>query len=91
LFTFTDTAATLIRSLISSAELSPMSGLRFTRNGRSGSLEMSLADQPSDGDQVFTHHDTRVFVAPVAALRLEWQVLDARADTRGASFLLIDH
>jgi Fe-S cluster assembly iron-binding protein IscA len=90
MFTYTDTAAALIQSLISSTGEGSASGLRLSLDPSWGSLRMGLAHSPHADDQVFSHHDTRVFVAGEAATRLETQVLDARIDRQRTAFFLVD-
>jgi Fe-S cluster assembly iron-binding protein IscA len=90
MFSYTDTAAALIQSLVSSPEGSSGSGLRFSVDPSWGSLKMELARGPDAGDQIFSHRHTNVFVAEDAAARLEKQVLDARIDKERAAFFLVD-
>ena len=78
MFGFTDDAAALIRLLIDNHGLDSGTGLRMSINPIQGSLVMSLTTSPDTTDEVFTHHDVRVFVDPAAQTRLHTQTLDAR-------------
>jgi iron-sulfur cluster assembly protein len=90
MFAYTDTAATLIRSLISSTGGGAASGLRLSVDPSWGSLRMELAPSPEAGDEVVNHHDTNVFVARSAADRLDRRILDARIERRRTAFFLVD-
>jgi Fe-S cluster assembly iron-binding protein IscA len=90
MFAYTDTAATLIRSLISSTGGGAASGLRLSVDPSWGSLRMELASSPEVDDQVLNHHDANVFVAGSAAARLDRRVLDARIERQRTAFFLVD-
>jgi iron-sulfur cluster assembly protein len=89
----TQEAATAIRAMLSSAPMSEDAGLRiFTtrrENGGAG-LELALAEEPADSDQVVEEAEARVFLEPVAAAALDDKVLDARAEDEGITFLIAD-
>jgi Fe-S cluster assembly iron-binding protein IscA len=90
MFTYTDAAAALIQSLISSTGESSASGLRLSIDPAWGSLRMDLVPGPDTDDQIFRRHDTNVFVTGAAADHLETQVLDARIEEQRTAFFLMD-
>jgi Fe-S cluster assembly iron-binding protein IscA len=90
MFTCSDDAATLIRSLVDDAELPDGSGLRLVLNAGTRSLMMSLAARPHAADEVHVHGDVCVFVASSAATRLDQQTLHAQLTGRRRTFYLLD-
>jgi Fe-S cluster assembly iron-binding protein IscA len=90
LFGYTASAAELIKSLVSSVDDSSLSGLRLSLDPAWNSLRMGLVNNPNVDDQVFSRHDTNVFVAEAVAARLERRVLDARIDGPRSVFFLAD-
>ena len=63
-------------------ELAGDGGLRFVgKEGEEGSVqfEPSLADEPSDGDQVVERNGARVFLDGLAAEKLDDQILEVHS------------
>jgi Fe-S cluster assembly iron-binding protein IscA len=89
-FAYTNTAAALIQSLVSSAGGKSASGLRLSLDPSWASLRMELVPGSGVADQVFSHRGTKVFVTEAAAARLGTQVLDARIEEQRAAFFLVD-
>jgi Fe-S cluster assembly iron-binding protein IscA len=62
-------------------ELAEAGGLRLVAvgSGKDVELELSVADEPEDGDEVVEHAGARVFLDPAAAAELDDQVLDVHS------------
>lgn len=84
----TDGAASMIEGLVQDGELPPGAGLRIAQREDHPSLAMSLAEQAAPEDLVLIEQDARVFLAPVADVRLTGQTLDARVNELGAAFFV---
>jgi iron-sulfur cluster assembly protein len=71
----TDAAARAI------VEMAGEGGLRFvaTSSGDDVELELSVAEEPEDGDEVVEHGGARVFLDPTASGELADQVLDVHS------------
>ncbi len=80
----TESATTVIRSLVDRPELPDTAGVRIasTHDGP-GPLAVAPAGAPDAGDQVVEEQGARVFLEPTAAAMLEDQVLDATVDAEG--------
>jgi iron-sulfur cluster assembly protein len=90
MFTCTDSAADLIRTLLDAADLPDRAGLRLALDPTTWSLAMSLAPGPVEYDRVHAHGDVRVFLAPSALPRLDRRVLDAEVSEGARAFFLVD-
>ncbi len=88
MLTMTDTAQTAIRSLSEQAGLPETGGVRLAMDEGQSGLQMSLAPQPEDGDQVVEDAGARVFMPTETATLLETQELDAAATPEGTGFSL---
>jgi len=88
--TVTPQAAAMIDELAGQARLPDGGGLRIAQRVDQPSLGMALVEAPDPDDAVLDQHRVRVFLDPCAAGRLAGQVLDSRADDRGAAFFLAD-
>lgn len=80
----TDNAAMAIRDITEAQEVPPGAGLRIAADAAAGSLTLSLAAEPFDGDQVVDAAGARVFLDSDAALLLDDKALDAEVDAAGA-------
>jgi iron-sulfur cluster assembly protein len=80
----TDNAATVIRDLTSQGEVPEGSGLRIAADAMEGSLTLSLAPQPEEGDQVVDAAGARLFLDSDAAVMLDDKELDAAVDQGGS-------
>jgi iron-sulfur cluster assembly protein len=80
----TDSAAMAIRDITSAQEAPEGAGLRISADQTPGSLTLSVASEPYEGDQVVTASGAKVFLDPEAALLLDDKELDAGVDARGA-------
>lgn len=85
----TEDAAELIVQLVAAAELPPGAGLRIAQRDDHPALAMSLAAAGPEDRQVPSDQAV-VFLAPVAAARLEGQTLNARSGETGAAFYVRD-
>jgi iron-sulfur cluster assembly protein len=83
MLTLTDNAVTAIRTLTGEQALADAGGLRIS-NGAEGTLTLSLANQPSQGDEVVENAGARLFVAPEAAQMLDGMALDAAMEPDGS-------
>lgn len=88
MLTITETAQTAIRSLSEQAGLPETGGVRLAMDETQNGLQMSLAQEPVDGDQVVEDAGARVFMPTETATLLETQELDAAATPEGTGFSL---
>lgn len=84
----TDDAASMIEALVHDRALPAGAGLRIAEREDHPSLAMSLAAAAEPDDTVLVEHSARVFLAPVAELRLDGQTLDARTNEVGSAFFV---
>lgn len=82
----TDQAAAMIEQL--ATDRPEGTGLRIAQRDDAPSLAMELVDAPSPDDVVVPLEQAVVFLGPVAAARLDAQVLDARTGDNGSAFFL---
>jgi Fe-S cluster assembly iron-binding protein IscA len=83
MLTLTDDAVVAIRTLTDGRAVSDEGGLRIDSDAV-GSLTLSLAAGPSEGDQVVEDSGARLFLAPVAARALDDKALDATIERDGS-------
>jgi len=81
--TMTDNAVAAIRSLTGQPEVPAGAGLRIATDPNAGSLQLSLAPEPMEGDQVVDSGGARLFLDGDAALLLDDKALDASVDEQG--------
>ncbi|MBO0868673.1 MAG: adhesin [Micromonosporaceae bacterium] len=81
--TLTDHAVAAIENLTTQSEAPPRSGLRIAMDGNRGSLQLSLAPQPVQGDEVVESGGARLFLDRDAAVALDTKALDAGTDPDG--------
>jgi iron-sulfur cluster assembly protein len=62
----------------------------YSLNGSGPAIEMELASEPEDEDQVIEDRGVRLFVEPHAAKTLEGKVLDAEMEEGEVRFALLD-
>lgn len=86
LLRLTRRAAAMIDDLVRRADL-PAGGLRIAQETGPG-LTMQLAPAPREEDDVLVHAGVALFLDPVAAVRLQGEVLDARSGENGSAFFL---
>ena len=80
----TDSAVTAIRNLTAQPELPDETGLRIMSQDEGGpAFQVTLAENPTDGDQVIETEGARVFLEPGAAVALDDKSLDAQVDDEG--------
>ncbi len=84
----TPSALAMIARLRDSAGGSGGTALRISGGGEAPGLRMSLAGQPDPDDVVLIEPEATIFLDPVAAARLDRELLDARSDERGSAFFL---
>lgn len=83
MLTVTDNAVAAIRSLTDQPEVPDGTGLRIATDPTAGSLQLSLAPEPHDGDQVVDNSGAKLFLDSDAALLLNDKALDASVDDQG--------
>ena len=90
MLTITDTAAEAIRGIVAAPELHEGAGLRIATHPEAGeaALEVSVADQPDDTDQVVSEAGARVFVEADAVPLLDDKLLDAQIEGTRVGFTL---
>jgi len=62
----------------------------YSLNGSGPAIQMELASEPEDKDQVIEDRGVRLFVDPGAAATLDGKVLDAEIEEGGVRFALLD-
>lgn len=80
----TDSAATAIRDITSAQDVPASAGLRISADQTPGSLTLSVAAEPYEGDQIVDASGARVFLDVEAAQILDDKELDAGVDAGGA-------
>jgi iron-sulfur cluster assembly protein len=83
MLTVTDNAVAAIISITDQDAVPDGAGLRLASDVDAGSLALSLAPEPEDGDVVVDASGARVFLDPPAAELLDDKALDARVDAEG--------
>jgi iron-sulfur cluster assembly protein len=87
----THDAATIIRGIVDQSEAPDEAGLRIAARevqGDEATLELSVAEQPDELDEVVEQEGVQVFLEPLAAEALSDKVLDASVDDGGVRFTL---
>lgn len=84
----TDDAATMISHLAEDRHLPAGAGLRIADREDHEALAMSMVETAEPHDIVLVERDARVFLAPVAGIRLDGQTLDARTNDVGSAFFV---
>ena len=84
----TNNAATMIADLVQQRALPDGAGLRIAARTDHRALAMSLAEAAAPEDVVVEADSARVFLAPLADLRLAGAVLDARRNRSGSAFFV---
>ena len=90
MLTLTDSAVTVIRDLTERQEAPDRAGVRIAVE-QSGSLAVSIAPAPLEGDKVLDESGARLFLDSEAAVALEHKALDAGIDPAGSvKFAVVD-
>lgn len=84
----TGDAARMIVELLDDDDLPPDAGLRIAQRDDHTALAMEVAHAPGPDDTVLLDHDARLFVGPLASVRLAGSTLDARSGKNGSAFFL---
>jgi Fe-S cluster assembly iron-binding protein IscA len=84
MLTMTDNAVAAIRSLTAQPNVPEGAGLRIATDPAAGALQLTLAPEPHEGDQVVDNGGARLFLDSDAALLLDDKALDASVDDQGA-------
>lgn len=80
----TENATHVIKSIADGSELPDGSGLRIAAQPEDReSLNLSMAPEPTRGDDVVEEHGARVFLEPTASTMLGDMTLDAEVDDQG--------
>jgi iron-sulfur cluster assembly protein len=90
--TITDTAAEAIRGIIAAPEIPDGAGLRIATQPAAGAaaLEVTVAERPSETDQVVDEAGARVFVEADAIPLLDDKELDAQIEGTRVGFTLTE-
>jgi iron-sulfur cluster assembly protein len=83
MLTVTDNAVAVIRNLTGQQQVPDGAGLRIATDPSAGSLTLSLAPEPQEGDQVLDASGARLFLDSEAAQLLDDKALDAAVDAAG--------
>jgi iron-sulfur cluster assembly protein len=87
--TLTEGAVQVIRTVTAQPQLPEDSGIRIVAQDTAGSLSLSLAEGPQDGDHVVESEGAKVYLEDGAATALDDKTLDAEIDDKGdVSFLI---
>ncbi|GAA4723905.1 adhesin [Phytohabitans rumicis] len=84
MLTLTDNAVEVIRNLTDQPQVPEGAGLRIATDATAGSLMLSLAAEPMEGDKVVDEAGARLFLESEAARILDDKALDANVDANGA-------
>jgi Fe-S cluster assembly iron-binding protein IscA len=91
----TDTARQAIESIVANAEMPDGSGLRIDAPdeppppSRTGApLQLEVARQPAEQDQVVSEGEANVFIAPRVASLLDDKMLDVRVNEGQMQFVI---
>ncbi|MEU4832536.1 Fe-S cluster assembly protein HesB [Streptosporangium sp. NPDC023615] len=92
MLTLTDTAARVIRDLSAQVPDAPETGVRISsESDGTGSLVLSIAEQPESADRVVESDGARIFLDPQVVDMLDDKSLDADVDEAGGvAFLVTD-
>lgn len=91
MLTITRRARSVIQRITAHPLLAPTSGLRVSRPGSSGPMQVRAVKRPSPGDGTVEEEGGRVYVSPDAARRVTGRELDAETDQDGrVQFILRD-
>ena len=90
MLTITDTAAEAIRGIVAAPEIPDGAGLRIATqpDGGAAALEVTVAEQPAETDQVVSEAGARVFVEADAVPLLDDKLLDAQIEGTRVGFTL---
>jgi Fe-S cluster assembly iron-binding protein IscA len=80
----TDNAVAAIRSLTTQPNVPDSAGLRIATDRSAGALQLTVAPEPHDGDQVVDTSGARLFLDTEAATLLDDKALDATVDDQGS-------
>lgn len=86
MLTISESAAEVIKVVLSGGDSAEGSGLRIAPAGdetEAGGLQASIASEPDGADQVVEESGVRVFLEPQAASLLGDKTLDAERDDNG--------
>lgn len=88
----TDTASTVIETLVAREGDPQSAGLRIDSGGpQSNEFAVAVMPTPQPGDQVVESGGARVFLEPNASVALDSKVLDAKVTEQGAvTFAIAD-
>ncbi|RMI31313.1 hypothetical protein [Nocardia stercoris] len=87
----TNTAVEAVRTITAREDTPPDAGLRIYTVDGSGTLQLAVAAEPADQDQVVLTDGSRVFLDEQAAALLDDKVLDTALDANGrGTFFLAD-
>jgi Fe-S cluster assembly iron-binding protein IscA len=84
MLTMTDNAVAAIRSLTTQPNVPDSAGLRIATDRSAGALQLTVAPEPHEGDQVVDTSGARLFLDTEAATLLDDKALDATVDDQGS-------
>jgi Fe-S cluster assembly iron-binding protein IscA len=84
MLTMTDNAVAAIRSLTGQPDVPDSAGLRIATDRSAGALQLTVAPEPQEGDQVVDTSGARLFLDTEAATLLDDKALDATVDDQGS-------
>jgi Fe-S cluster assembly iron-binding protein IscA len=80
----TENAVAAIRSLTAQPNVPDSAGLRIATDQGAGALQLTVAPEPHEGDQVVDAAGAKCFLDTDAAMLLDDKALDATLDDQGA-------
>jgi iron-sulfur cluster assembly protein len=85
MLTLTDTASTVVKTIVDQSPASETGGLRIQSTDQpEGRFEVNVVTEPEATDSVVERDGARVFLEPGAAAVLDDKTLDAQVDDAGA-------
>ncbi len=87
MLTLTENAATVIEGLIANADGAADPGIRIEgKTGKASSMEVQLASEPHESDEIVEQAGARVYLDAHAAAALSDKELDAVVDENAVKF-----
>lgn len=91
MLTLTETASTVVKSIIDRDPSSTDGALRIAPGANERDFSINVVSAPQPGDDVVESHGARVFLEPTASAALGDKTLDAEvAETGAVSFALVN-
>ena len=91
MLTLTETASTVVKSIIDRDQNSTDGALRIASGRNDRDFAIAVVSTPEPGDQLVEQHGAKVYLEPSASVALDDKTLDAEVTETGAvSFALVE-